>query len=82
MDTFRAGFGIAWTKLTNEQRRVVRADVLAIFRDEMDGGDETNACDVGEAVVELRRRIGGPVALDAYANTLLAGERFGRAGKA
>ena len=80
MDAFRAGFGIAWNGLTADQRRVVRADALAIFRDEMDGGDDTNACEVGEAVVELRRRIGGPVALAGYADVLLAGERFRKAG--
>ena len=66
----RKGFGLTWKALTAEQRDAVALDV-----NDMTFGEQPVAECVTDAVVILRRRIGGPVALPGYADVLLAGMR-------
>ena len=68
-------FGLAWEGLTVDERRAVSDDLAAIVTD----GEATG---LGPAAMLLRRRIGGPVNLKSYAESLVAAEKIGGGGGA
>ena len=64
---------------TEDYVRVLTNDIVALAEDELDAGDDTNCIPDTESALEavtiLRDRIGGLRNLQAYCNTLLAGEK-------
>jgi len=68
MDLYRSVFGLEWKDLSKEEKSIVADDIDTLADDQFD-------CDVLDAAIELRRRIGGPVNLHSYARTLCAGRR-------
>ena len=73
MTEHRAVFGQDWNSLTEDERELVAVDALAILNDPEDE-DERACSTVADACVLLRRRMGGPGNLKAYAASLIAGE--------